>query len=108
MNHEKVFEIQANLCRAMGSPLRMKILHVLRDGPLKVNDIASAIHQPQATISRNLKILRNADIVATQREGNNVLYHVANPKLMRVCDLMQEVLMEQVNELSRLMEINEG
>lgn len=92
----------------MGSPLRMKILHVLRDGPLKVNDIASAIHQPQATISRNLKILRNADIVATQREGNNVLYHVANPKLMRVCDLMQEVLMEQVNELSRLMEINEG
>lgn len=108
MNHEKVFEIQANLCRAMGSPLRMKILQVLRDGPLKVNDIASATNQPQATISRNLKILRNADIVVTQREGNNVLYHVANPKLMRVCDLMNEVLIEQANELSRLMEINEG
>ncbi|HUI90313.1 MAG TPA: metalloregulator ArsR/SmtB family transcription factor [Anaerolineales bacterium] len=102
MYPEKVFEIQSDLCRAMGSPVRMEILNLLRNGPITVNQIASATNHPQATISRNLTILRNVDIVATQREGTNVLYHIANPKLMEVCDLMREVLIEQTNELSAL------
>jgi ArsR family transcriptional regulator len=95
MSHEKIFEIQAELCRAMGNPLRMEIVHLLRSGSLNVKDIASAVEQHQATVSRNLTVLRNAGIVLTHREGNNILYQVANPKLMEVCDLMREVLEEQ-------------
>ena len=74
MSHEKIFEIQAELCRAMGNPLRMEIVHLLRSGPMNVNDIASAVDQHQATVSRNLTILRNAGIVVTQRDGNNIMY----------------------------------
>jgi len=106
MNQEKVFETQAELCRAMANPLRMEILNLLRNGALKVNDIALATNHSQAAISRNLTVLRNADIVASRREGNNIFYHIANPKLMNACDLMREVLIEQANELSKLMEIN--
>jgi DNA-binding transcriptional ArsR family regulator len=107
MSHEKIFEIQAELCRAMGNPLRMEIVHLLRGGPLNVNDIASTVDQHQATVSRNLTILRNAGIVVTQREGNNILYQVANPKLVEVCDLMREVLIEQIDERSKLLDLNE-
>jgi ArsR family transcriptional regulator len=102
MNHEKIFEIQAELCRAMGHPLRMEIMHLLRNGPLNVSDIAAATRTHQTTISRNLTILRNAGVVATQRLGNSILYQVANPKLMNVCDLMREVLIEQIGERSKL------
>ena len=107
MSHEKIFEIQAELCRAMGNPLRMEIVHILRSGPLNVNDIASTVGQHQATVSRNLTILRNAGIVLTDRDGNNVLYQVANPKLVDVCDLMREVLLEQINERSKLLGLDE-
>jgi ArsR family transcriptional regulator len=107
MSHEKIFEIQAELCRAMGNPLRMEIVHLLRDGPLNVNDIASSVEQHQATVSRNLTILRNAGIVLTQRDGNNILYRVANPKLVDVCNLMREVLIEQIGEHSKLLGLNE-
>jgi len=103
MNHEKIFEFQAELCRAMGNPLRMEIMHLLRDGPLNVGDIAIATHTHQSTISRNLTILRNVGVVVTQRDGNSILYRVANPKLMNVCDLMREVLIEQIGERSKLM-----
>jgi ArsR family transcriptional regulator len=103
MYHEKIFEIQAELCRAMGHPLRMEIMHLLRNGPLNVSDIASETHSHQATISRNLTVLRNAGVVITQRAGNSILYQVANPKLMNVCDLMREVLIEQIGERSKLM-----
>jgi ArsR family transcriptional regulator len=107
MSHEKIFEIQAELCRAMGNPLRMEIVHLLRNGPLNVNEITSAVEQHQATVSRNLTILRNAGIVLTQRDGNNILYRVANPKLVDVCNLMREVLIEQIGEHSKLLDMNE-
>jgi len=107
VSHEKIFEIQAELCRAMGNPLRMEIVHLLRNGTLNVNDITSAVEQHQATVSRNLTILRNAGIVVTHREGNNILYQIANPKLVDVCDLMRDVLMEQIGERSKLLGVDE-
>ena len=107
MSHEKIFEIQAELCRAMGNPLRMEIVHLLRSGSLNVNDIASAVDQHQATVSRNLTVLRNAGILVTRRDGNNVLYQVANPKLVDVCDLMREVLTEQIDERSKIFGLDE-
>ncbi len=104
MSKQTVFEIQAELCKAIGNPLRMEILHLLRDRPLSVSEIASATGQDQTTISRNLATLRNAGVVVSQREGNNILYRIANPKLMRICDSMREVLSEQIGERSRLMD----
>ena len=102
MSNKIIFEIQAELCRSLGNPLRMEIMDLLRDGQLSVGDIASAVNHPQPAISRNLAALRNVGIVVAQREGNRVLYHIANPKLMHVCDLMREVLTEQIDEKSRM------
>jgi ArsR family transcriptional regulator, virulence genes transcriptional regulator len=104
MTHEKIFEIQAELCRAMGNPLRMEIMHLLRAEPMNVNDIASATHTHQATVSRNLSTLRNAGIIIVHREGTNAIYQIANPKIMSVCDMMREVLTEQIGERSKLMD----
>ncbi len=69
---------------------------------MSVNDIASATHQPQGTISRNLGILRNASVVVTHYNGNNRFYQVANPKLMSVCDLMREALEKQIAHTAKL------
>jgi len=104
MNEPDIFEIQAELCRAMGSPLRMKIVHLLRAGPLTVNEIASAMKAPQASISRNLAILRNTRVVTVHREGTNAVYQISNPKILSVCDMMREVLSEQASEQAKFME----
>lgn len=103
MTHKKIFEIQAELCRALGNPLRMEIMHLLRAAPMSVNEIASAMHANQAGISRNLATLRNAGIVTAHRDGVNIIYQVANPKIMNVCDMMREVLSEQMDERSKIM-----
>jgi ArsR family transcriptional regulator, virulence genes transcriptional regulator len=104
MSGEKLFETQAELCRAMGSALRLEIMHLLRDKPMSVSDIASATVQPQGTISRNLGILRNAGVVVTQRTGNLVLYQVADIKLLQACDLMRKVLEEKIAHAVRVMD----
>jgi ArsR family transcriptional regulator len=102
MNPQTVFDIQARLCKSMGYPIRLEILHNLRDGPKSVNELSEVLGQPQSTISRHLSILRVAGIVLADHQRQNVYYRVANPKLLRVCDLMREVLEEQSAHETRL------
>ncbi len=104
MSQSSVFEIQAELCRCMSSALRIEIVHVLRDGPQRVSEIARITGQPHATISRNLAVLRNGGIVIAQRHAQDVIYQIANLKIVSICDLMREVLIEEASRRSKLVE----
>lgn len=107
MSHRSIFEVQADLCRCMASATRIEIVHVLRDGPQRVGDIARLIGQPQTTVSRHLGVLRNGGVVIAQRRAQNVVYQIANPKIVHICDLMREVLLEEASRRSRLVEASQ-
>jgi DNA-binding transcriptional ArsR family regulator len=100
---QSIFAIQAELCRAMGNARRQEIVHLLRQGPMRVGAIAHEMDCAQPTISRHLIALRNAGVVSSQRRADGIYYQIANPKIMSVCDLMREVLIEQTHERSKLM-----
>ncbi len=51
MPQTAIYEIQADLCRCMSSALRIEIVHVLRDGPQRVSEIARITGHTQGTIS---------------------------------------------------------
>jgi len=69
MSERSIFEVQAELCQCMANAVRTEIVHVLRDGPQRVGDIARIIGQPQTTVSRHLGVLRNGGVVTAQRRG---------------------------------------
>jgi DNA-binding transcriptional ArsR family regulator len=92
----EVLEMQARLCQALGHVTRLKIVHSLRDGPKRVADLALACGLSQASTSRHLTALRNCGVVTAQRRGTEIIYHITSPKIVAVCDLMREVLAEQV------------
>jgi len=94
--------MQAELCKTMGNAARLQIVHTLREGPKRVSDIVEATDLAQAKVSQHLAVLRAYGIVSPKREGKDVIYRIANPKLTRVCDLMREVLAEQANERSEV------
>jgi predicted transcriptional regulator len=71
-------EERPDVLRGLSSPVRVKILKLLHRGVgINVNDIASAIGQPQSTVSSNLQILENAGLIRTEtqkgRKGNQKL-----------------------------------
>jgi len=107
MSHRSIFEVQADLCRCMASATRIEIVHVLRDGPQRVGDIARIIGQPQTRVSRHLGVLRNGGVVIAQRRAQNVVYQIANLKIVHICDLMREVLVEQAAHRSQLAEASQ-
>jgi ArsR family transcriptional regulator, virulence genes transcriptional regulator len=101
---ESIFDLQAELCKTMANATRLQIVHALREGPHGVNDLANEIGLDQAKVSQHLAILRSRGVVVAQRQGSGVHYRITNPKIERICDLMREVLAEQVAERSELIE----
>ncbi len=64
------------LFAALAEPSRMRIVKLLRGGPLGVGEIAErlAIRQPQA--SKHLKVLQQAGVVDVQAEANRRTYRL--------------------------------
>jgi DNA-binding transcriptional ArsR family regulator len=104
MSQLSIFEIQADLCRCMSNATRIEIVHILRDGPQRVSELARLIGYPQGTISRHLSVLRHGGVVSSQRFGKDNVYQIANLKIISICDLMREVLVEEASRSSRLVE----
>jgi ArsR family transcriptional regulator, virulence genes transcriptional regulator len=102
MSQQSIFEIQAELCKCMSSAVRIEIVHVLRDGPQRVSEIARNTGHTPAIISRHLQVLRNGGIVIANRHAQDIIYQIANPKIVEICDLMREVLVEESSRRSKL------
>ena len=62
--------------RAMADETRREILRLLRDGPLTSGDIADRFNSSWPTVSRHLAVLRDAGLVATQRQGQEIRYEL--------------------------------
>jgi ArsR family transcriptional regulator len=101
---EKIFELHAALCQTLANPVRLKILALLREGEMSVNEIAHRLGVPQANVSQHLSLLRERSIVSTRRDGATINYKIAFPKIIKACDLVREVLFEQMAESRELVQ----
>jgi ArsR family transcriptional regulator, virulence genes transcriptional regulator len=93
-----IYNLQAEISKTLAHPLRIAILHTLKDGEKTVNELVNIINASQSNISQHLALMRQRQIVKTRKSGSSVYYRVANPKISIACDTMREVLMEQLNQ----------
>jgi ArsR family transcriptional regulator, arsenate/arsenite/antimonite-responsive transcriptional repressor len=67
----------APVFRALADPTRVRILHLLREGPLCVGDLVSVLDLPQPKVSRHLAYLRRARLVEDEKRGLWCFYRLA-------------------------------
>ncbi len=100
--NKKIYEMHAEICKVFTNPKRLEIISLLRDGEKTVNELTELAGVPQANVSQHLTVLRQNNVVTTRRNGANIYYKIANPKILQACDLMREVLLEQLKENEKL------
>ncbi|HET9110210.1 MAG TPA: metalloregulator ArsR/SmtB family transcription factor [Ktedonobacterales bacterium] len=77
-------DLYARFFRALGDPTRVRLLRLLLDAPTgerSVNDLIAAVGAPQSRVSTHLGCLRWCGLVQTRREGKQVYYRVADPRV---------------------------
>jgi ArsR family transcriptional regulator len=99
---EKIFEIQADICKVFTNAKRLEILNTLMDKEMTASELIKKIGLSKANLSQHMSILKSKGVVLSSREGINIYYRISNSKIIQACDLMREVLLEQLQEKGKM------
>jgi len=91
MHRQEHIEQAARALKAMAHPLRLKILCLLGNKELSVQDIVDCVGTSQSNISQHLAILREKGVLRTRRDANRVFYRVGDERTLTLIGMMREV-----------------
>ena len=91
-----LYKLKAELCKTFSDAKRLMIISELRGGEKSVGDLAEVLELPQAVVSRHLAVLRSRGVVSTRRKGLNIYYRLTDVKIIVACDIVHEMLLDQV------------
>ena len=99
---DEIDELQAEFLRTLAHPRRLRILHLLADGPTGVASLAAALGISQPNASQHLAVMRAAGVVEAERDGREVRYRVADPEIVVACGIVHAVLERRFGRLAGL------
>ncbi len=82
---DRVFEKVSGYFSLLAEPTRLKILHALCDGEKPVNAVVETVKTSQANVSRHLNAMYRSGVLSRRKEGNLVLYMIADPSVVELC-----------------------
>jgi DNA-binding transcriptional ArsR family regulator len=98
---ESLVELIAERFRLLGEPMRIRALDHLREaGEASVGELAEALGTSQQNVSKHLGVLHAGRIVSRRREGNRVLYGIADPTVIAICEAVCGGIERRAGELN--------
>ena len=81
----------ARAVKAIAHPLRLKILCILGDQEVSVQDIVEQVGTSQSNISQHLSILRDKGVLTTRKDVNRVFYRIGDLRTLKLIGMMRDV-----------------
>jgi len=91
LEKEEHIDQASRALKAMAHPLRLKILCVLGDQEMSVQDIVECVGTSQSNVSQHLAILREKSVLRTRKDANRVFYRVGDGRTLTLIGMMREV-----------------
>lgn len=93
----RAFDSLALLNKAASDPLRLEVLRVLHNNAYGVLELCHILDVKQSALSHHLKILAQAELVSTRREGNSIFYRRQSPASNEPLHLFQQALFNSID-----------
>src|SRR5215204_3124253 len=98
-----IFEIKAELFRALAHPARVRALEVLAEGERSVGELAATVGLEASHLSQQLGILRRAGLVTTRKERSTVYYTIRDPLLVELLAAARRLLISSLAQTRALL-----
>ncbi len=95
-----VYVMKADLFKALGHPVRIRTLELLRVGDQTVSALLEEIGVEASHLSQHLAVLRRVGVVAKSRRGNTVTYRLVDPSLATMLDAARAFLLGSLDRTS--------
>ena len=80
--------LHERICPALDHPVRMKIIYLLNEKAMNVGELTEVMGIPQSSVSRHLRVLREAVLDDSEKRGTWVYYRVVPAALQAVADVL--------------------
>ena len=94
----QLYQMQAEVMKAVAHPIRLAIVDVLRDGEKCVCKISEAVGAERSNVSRHLAVMVKAGVLTSHKEGLMVYYSLRTPCVLNFLTCVDAVLREQLRE----------
>lgn len=91
LKKQEHIDMASRALKAIAHPLRLKILCVLGNDELSVQEIVDCVGTSQSNISQHLAILREKDVLRTRKDANRVFYRIGDERMLTLIGMMREV-----------------
>lgn len=95
MPEDELLDSISDTFKVFGDKTRIKILYVLHASELCVCDIAQLLDMNQSAISHQLRVLKQAKLIKSRREGKSVFYSLDDSHVRTILSMGMEHAMEQ-------------
>ncbi|EEJ41820.1 ArsR/SmtB family transcription factor [Leuconostoc mesenteroides] len=85
MKKEAIIELE-KIFKLLGNKQRLIILELLRERSYSVSEIINSLGMEQSAVSHQLKLLREAQLVETEKRGREVLYGLSDSHILILLD----------------------
>ena len=82
---DAVFDSVAAYFSVLSEPTRLKIMHAVCDEERSVSQIVEATGATQTNVSRHLNLMYRSGVLSRRRDGNQILYRVADATMVELC-----------------------
>ena len=76
------------MMKVLANPDRLMILCQLAQGEKRVGELEELLGIVQPTLSQQLTVLRDEELVSTRREGKNIYYQMSSPSAMAIIEVL--------------------
>jgi len=94
----EILKLQAEICKIFANDKRLGIINLLKDSEMSNSELMKKTGLSKVSMSQHINVLKSKSVILVRREGVQLYYRIANPKIIQACNLMKEVLVEQLME----------
>ena len=88
---KEVYQKNAELYKVMANAKRLEILNTIKDKEVTVNELSKVLGTRKSNTSQHLAYLRLVGLVLTRRQGKNIFYRIADPRIVEPCKIFKEL-----------------
>lgn len=100
-----VLEIVAERFKVLAEPFRLQILQCLGCGEKMVGEITAELKTSQPNVSKHLKVMLEAGVLARRQEKNNAFYRVSDQSIFNLCDMVCGALKKRVENQVKILSV---
>lgn len=92
-------DMYVRIYKALAHPIRIKIVRMLRDGPQCVCILNENVEFSQSNLSQHLKILKDAGILKTEKDGIRILYSIKDEEVKNLLETTGKIIKNEIDML---------